>query len=329
VYYFIMEYVNGPTLAKIIKEQGVIEEENALKIALQVASALAHAHKNGIVHRDIKPGNIMLDEEGNVKLCDLGLAKVSKHMSITRVGLALGSPNYISPEQAKGDRLIDGRTDIYSLGATLFRIVTGKPPFVGSGTQILHKHIAELPPNPKTLNPQLSDYTASIIMKMMEKKRAKRYQKAEELIADLETALDNLKKNKKLVVAPPRVKSNIPKGRIGKRIKGLTEKKKRPQSDEKPPRIKPKIVAPPPMLAKKSAPANFDEEDETIFANPKKNKVRSPHPAKKESDWNMRTIKLSASDEIIKIRKHPKQKDDNNEADEKDNADENNDVNLS
>ncbi|MCX7806298.1 MAG: serine/threonine protein kinase, partial [Planctomycetota bacterium] len=144
-YYFAMEYVDGPTIRKVLQDEGHFPPARALDIVIQIASALDHARANGLVHRDIKPDNIMLTKTGIAKLCDLGLARMtSEDSGLTLAGQAVGTPHYIAPEQARGVQDIDIRADIYSLGATFYHMTVGKTLFVGnSSADIMSKHIVE------------------------------------------------------------------------------------------------------------------------------------------------------------------------------------------
>ncbi len=188
--YFAMEYVDGPTLIDVLEKQGALDEKRSLNITLQIARALEHAHKNSMVHRDIKPDNIMIAKDGTAKLCDLGLAKdVSQSPDSSERGQSLGTPNYISPEQAKGESKIDIRSDLYSLGATMFHMLAGRPPFQGSAAVVMTKHISQPLPNPKNFNPDLSKPTLFILSHMMNKDREKRYQEPANVVQDLEKAI--------------------------------------------------------------------------------------------------------------------------------------------
>lgn len=189
-YYFAMEFVDGPTLSEVIHREGPLEEPRALKLTAEIARALEHAHKHGLVHRDIKPDNIMLTKTGEAKLCDLGLAKFasSGDAGATSDGrTVLGTPHYISPEQARGEKDIDIRSDIYSLGATCFHAVTGRTPFVGTNPPvIMTKHLTELVDDPRELREELSEGIALLIGKMMAKDPAHRQQDPTELLKDIE-----------------------------------------------------------------------------------------------------------------------------------------------
>jgi len=193
-YYFAMEYVDGVTLKRLLKRDGIIGEARAAEITAQIARALGHAAGAGFVHRDVKPENIILTKDGTAKLADLGLAKsASEDGSVTIAGQAMGTPMYISPEQAKGLDSVDLRSDLYSLGATLYHMVTGAPPFGGDNpTVIMLKHINEEPPPPHELNADLSEGLCHVLEKMLAKDPAARYQSADELNADLEAVAADL-----------------------------------------------------------------------------------------------------------------------------------------
>jgi serine/threonine-protein kinase len=189
-YYFAMEYVDGETLHRLMLREGMLDEKKALKIALDVARALEHAMTQGIVHRDIKPGNIMLTRDGVTKLCDLGLARARDEEDESGRGVAVGTPYYISPEQATGQMDVDCRSDIYSLGATLYRAVVGKPAFnAPTPAEILEKHVRSPLPWPADHNPALSEGICYLIAKMMAKKPEERYQTPGELIEDIQRVL--------------------------------------------------------------------------------------------------------------------------------------------
>jgi eukaryotic-like serine/threonine-protein kinase len=191
-HYLVMEYVEGKTLKELLPSSGALDEETALHIAMQMARALAYANQSGIVHRDIKPDNILVTADQVAKLCDFGLAKQSEEDSgLTQAGMAMGTPHYISPEQARGETDIDIRGDIYSLGATLYRVATGATPFSGpTAAVVMTKHLSEQLPWPQDVNPDVSDGVSRVIEKMMAKDRASRYSTPEELIADLELVID-------------------------------------------------------------------------------------------------------------------------------------------
>jgi serine/threonine-protein kinase len=188
--FFVMEYVEGPTVAQLLARGGAMAPDRAVGIVIQVARALDHALANGMVHRDVKPANIILTETGVPKLCDLGLAKeVEKEGSDTQQGETLGTPDYIAPEQARGDLTIDIRADIYSLGATLFHMVTGTVPFAGpTPAVVMALHLTEPVPDARSRNPSVPARLSAAIRKMMAKDPADRFQAPAEVIDALSRA---------------------------------------------------------------------------------------------------------------------------------------------
>jgi len=189
LHFCALELVEGEDLAKRIKRSGKLTEDEAVSIAGQIAMALQHAYANGLVHRDVKPENIMVTADGTAKLLDLGLARPadSEATRMTQSGMFVGSPYYASPEQALAERDIDIRSDIYSLGATLYHMVTGRPPFEGgTALAILQKHVVEKLPWPGEVNSDLSDGLCMIIAKMMQKSPDDRYPTPNDLHGDLD-----------------------------------------------------------------------------------------------------------------------------------------------
>jgi serine/threonine-protein kinase len=192
-HYFVMEYVEGRTLYDIMQPPPVGEgrtfsEAEALDVVMQIADALDHAHKRGLIHRDVKPKNILLTPQGIAKLTDLGLARdvEDKQAAESEVGKAYGTPYYISPEQIRGELDIDHRADIYSLGATMYHLVTGRPPFDGeTPSAVMHKHLKEMLVPPDHINPALSAGVSEIIEFAMAKNREERYQSMEDMLEDL------------------------------------------------------------------------------------------------------------------------------------------------
>ncbi|MHC5082226.1 MAG: serine/threonine protein kinase, partial [Planctomycetota bacterium] len=191
IYYYVMEFVNGPTLQDLVSRQKLTEAQ-VVQIAYEIASALQYIHEFGMVHRDLKPENIMINEENQAKLADLGLAKDIDDISgLTLVGTIIGTPLYMSPEQAKGAAVIDIRSDIYSLGATLYHAVTGEPPFKGrTAPEVIAKQIEEVPPPIRDLNPSATAGLEFIIAKMLEKDPGARYQAPQELMGDLQLVME-------------------------------------------------------------------------------------------------------------------------------------------
>lgn len=189
--YFVMEYVNGKTLKDLIIGSGKLNYTTAISIAIQIAKALECAHKNNIIHRDVKPQNILVTESGLVKVTDFGIAKSSTSATITNTTTIMGSAHYLSPEQAKG-AFIDSRSDIYSLGVVLYEMVTGILPFDGeSPVTIALKHIQSEPIDPKKQNPSIPDSLNNLIVKCMSKESVNRYQNCRELINDLQKIKEN------------------------------------------------------------------------------------------------------------------------------------------
>jgi hypothetical protein len=169
--FFIMEFVDGVSLERVLHKKGMLPEHTALEIVRQVAQALDYAWQRKIIHRDVKPQNIMVTKQRTIKLCDLGLSKdVTSDISLTMTGSVNCSPPYASPEQAQGLRHTDIRSDVYSLGVTLFQAVCGELPFKGHNpAQFLIQHVTEKPPSPLSRNPKLSPQTSKLILRMLEK----------------------------------------------------------------------------------------------------------------------------------------------------------------
>jgi serine/threonine-protein kinase len=189
LHYFAMEYVEGTTIRDLLEKGKIFNETEALEIIIPVAHALQHAHKRELIHRDVKPANIILTNEGVPKLADLGMARETENVEMAKAerGMTIGTPFYISPEQIRGKIDIDGRADIYSLGATLYHMVTGQPPFPGNKIEpVLEAHLYnELTP-PDHLNTTLSSGLGEVVEYMMAKDRTKRYANAEDLLIDLD-----------------------------------------------------------------------------------------------------------------------------------------------
>jgi serine/threonine protein kinase len=185
VIYFVMKFVRGQALSEMIEQRGAIPPDQIRKLLTQTAGALGYAHKNGIVHRDIKPDNIMFDESGNAIVMDFGIAKAASGTRLTGTGMSIGTPHYMSPEQARAQPL-DGRSDIYSLGVVAYQCLTGSVPFDGEDSfSIGYKHIMEELPTPELQTAEQRDLF-EIVRRMMAKSADERFQSAEELIAVLE-----------------------------------------------------------------------------------------------------------------------------------------------
>jgi len=193
MHYFVMEYVPGTTIKAELEEGKIYSEKEAVEITLQVAQALQHAHRRGLIHRDVKPANIILTLDGIAKLADLGMARETEDRDRAKAekGLTIGTPYYIAPEQIHGREDIDVRADIYALGATLYHMVTGKPPFPHKGIEaVLNAHLTEELTPPDHIRPELSSGLGEVVELMMTKDRKKRYRHPDELIIDLESLLN-------------------------------------------------------------------------------------------------------------------------------------------
>ena len=189
--YIVMEYINGKTLKELIQFKGKLSFNTTINIALQIAKALECAHKNNIIHRDIKPQNILVTESGEIKVTDFGIAKSVDSQTIINTTSVIGSAHYLSPEQAKGS-YTDFRSDIYSFGIVLYEMVTGILPFEGdSPVSVALKHLQEKPIPPKNINTSIPDSLNKLILKAMEKETINRYQNIKEMIQDLNKIKDN------------------------------------------------------------------------------------------------------------------------------------------
>ncbi|MHC4117720.1 MAG: serine/threonine protein kinase [Planctomycetota bacterium] len=188
-HYFVMEYVEGKTISDDLVAGKIFTEAEALEIIIQVANALAHAHACSLIHRDVKPKNIMISSSGVVKLADMGLARATTDIEAAQseAGKAYGTPYYIAPEQIRGKIDIDGRADIYGLGATLYHMLTGRVPFMAEDSaDVMRKHLREKLIPPDHINTTLSAGVSEVVEIMMAKRKEDRYHDVEELIVDLE-----------------------------------------------------------------------------------------------------------------------------------------------
>jgi serine/threonine-protein kinase len=185
-YFIVMEFVDGRALSSILRTAGPLHPDRAAEIAADVAGALAYAHRHGVVHRDVKPGNVLITEEGTIKVTDFGIARaVNTEESLTQTGAVMGTATYFSPEQAEGMG-VDSRSDIYSLGVVIFEMVTGRPPFLGdTPVAVASKHVREHPPAPREVNPGVPPDLEAIILKCLAKSPDHRYATGDDLRIDL------------------------------------------------------------------------------------------------------------------------------------------------
>ena len=185
--YIVMEYVEGDTLRDVLRREGRLEPQKAMSLAADICGALDFSHRNGIVHRDVKPGNVMITPQGAVKVMDFGIARAVSDSAATMTSTAavIGTAQYLSPEQARGEG-VDARSDVYSLGCLLYELVTGAPPFTGdSPVSVAYQHVREDPRLPSSINPAIPPELDAILMKAMAKNPANRYQSAAEMRNDL------------------------------------------------------------------------------------------------------------------------------------------------
>ncbi len=186
-HFIVMEYVDGEPLSAIIRTQAPLPPIQAASIAADIAKALSYAHRHGVVHRDVKPGNVLITSDGVVKVTDFGIARaMGADNQVTQTGLVMGTATYFSPEQAQGFG-VDGRSDVYALGVVLFEMLTGRPPFTGdTPVAIAYQHVREVAPAPRSLNPSIPPTLEAIVQQAMAKQASERYASADELRADLE-----------------------------------------------------------------------------------------------------------------------------------------------
>lgn len=187
IQYIVMEYIDGITLKDYIEEEKVLTWKDTVHFVLQILRALRHAHEKGIVHRDIKPQNIMMFSDGTIKVMDFGIAKFARDEGKTATDQAIGSVHYISPEQARGD-VTDAKSDIYSIGAMMYEMLTGRKPFDSENpVTIAVMHMQDIPERPRAINPDIPAGLEEIVLRTLEKNPEDRYPSTVEMIADIET----------------------------------------------------------------------------------------------------------------------------------------------
>ncbi len=192
--YIVMEYVDGRTLRELLREDRRLLPERALEITDGVLRALDYSHRNGIVHRDIKPGNVMLTRDGKIKVMDFGIARAvsDAQATMTQTAQVIGTAQYLSPEQARGER-VDARSDLYSTGCLLYELLTGRPPFLGdSPVAIAYQHVRENPVPPSRVDPEVPQWADAIVLRAMAKDPRDRYQSAAEMRQDIQRALQGV-----------------------------------------------------------------------------------------------------------------------------------------
>ncbi|MDH6290884.1 Stk1 family PASTA domain-containing Ser/Thr kinase [Rhodococcus sp. NM-2] len=201
--YIVMEYVDGDTLRDIVRSEGPMAPRRAMEVISDVCAALDFSHRNGIVHRDVKPANVMINRAGAVKVMDFGIARAISDASspMTQTAAVIGTAQYLSPEQARGEQ-VDARSDVYSLGCVLFEILTGEPPFKGdSPVAVAYQHVREDPQTPSAVNPDIPRELDSVILKAMSKNPANRYQTAADMRSDLVRVLGGQRPSAPMVMS--------------------------------------------------------------------------------------------------------------------------------
>jgi serine/threonine protein kinase len=187
--YIVMEFVDGRTLRDLLHDYRTLPPRRAAEVTIGVLTALDYSHRHGIVHRDIKPGNVIVTEAGDVKVMDFGIARNDVHLALTQTDQVVGTAQYMSPEQARGER-VDARSDLYSTGCLLYELLTGRPPFTGDlPVAIVYQHVKQDPVPPSRVDPEVPAWADDIVLKALQKDPARRYQSADEMRNDIQRAL--------------------------------------------------------------------------------------------------------------------------------------------
>ncbi|OZG27555.1 serine/threonine protein kinase [Williamsia sp. 1138] len=237
--YIVMEFVDGETLRDVLRAEGHVKPRQAMTWIADVAAALHFSHQNGIVHRDVKPANVMIDKSGAVKVMDFGIARVLADTgnSVTQTAAVIGTAQYLSPEQARGES-VDARSDVYSLGCVLFELLTGEPPFTGdSPVAVAYQHVREDPPTPSSVLAGVPAELDSVVLKAMSKNPANRYQSAAEMRSDLMKVLAGGKPSAPMVMSDEDRTALIdtgPRARVAR--VGPSGSHRRDENDDDPPR---------------------------------------------------------------------------------------------
>jgi serine/threonine-protein kinase len=201
--YIVMEFVEGRTLRDIIKSEGPLAGNRAMEIMADVCAALDFSHRHGIVHRDVKPANVMINRAGAVKVMDFGIARAVSdgQAAVTQTSAVIGTAQYLSPEQARGES-VDARSDVYAAGCVVFELITSEPPFTGdSPVAVAYQHVREEPRKPSMVNPRVSPALDAIVLKAMSKNPANRYQSSAEMRGDLVRVLSGQRPQAPMVMS--------------------------------------------------------------------------------------------------------------------------------
>jgi eukaryotic-like serine/threonine-protein kinase len=231
--FIVMEYVDGRTIRDLLRADRRLLPERALEITDGVLRALDYSHRAGIVHRDIKPGNVMLNRHGEIKVMDFGIARAvaDTQATMTQTAQVIGTAQYLSPEQARGER-VDSRSDLYSVGCLLYELLTGRPPFMGdSPVAIAYQHVREAPVPPSRIDPELPAWADAIVLKAMEKDPGARYQSAAEMRSDIQRALSGFP----VAAAPPATSTYASPGAGTRRMDPLGQTQLQRQTGSIPP----------------------------------------------------------------------------------------------